>query len=230
MDMIVYSYTIHSMSSVDTVQDALMGALLRGELAPGTWLRQDEIAEQHGVSKVPVREALQRLAGIGLLRFVPNRGAVVPELSAAEAEEHYALRRGVEPQLLRRAVPRLSIVDLAEAELALSDENRGDPKRSGRERSLTEANWAFHRALYRAAGWQRGLALVEILHVAVAPYVLLYTEGLGGAGDSHAEHHALLAACRDGDVEASVGFLGDHLDHAEAALVDWLGRAPGETG
>lgn len=221
--MIEYSYTILSMSSVDAVQDALMRALLRGELTPGTWLRQDELAEQHGVSKVPVREALQRLAGIGLLRFVPNRGAVVPELSAAEAEEHYALRRGIEPQLLRRAVPRLSIVDLAEAELALGDEDQG-----AAGRSLTEANWAFHRALYRAAGWERGLALAQILHVAVAPYVVLYTEGLGGAGESHAEHLALLAASRDGDAEAAVAVLHDHLDHAEAALVDWLGRIDGE--
>lgn len=202
------------MSSVDTIQQALMEGLLRGELQPGTWLRQGQLAEQHGVSPVPVREALQRLAGLGLLRFEANRGAVVPALSSADAVEQYALRRGIEPQLLRRAVPRLTIVDLAEAELALAGDGT----------TITEANWAFHRALYRAAGWQRGLAIVELLHAAVAPYVLLYTAELGGAAASDEEHGALLAACRSGEVEAALQVLEGHLDRAETTLVAWLER------
>ena len=202
------------MSSVDAVQQALMRGLLRGDLAPGTWLRQAELADRFGVSTVPVREALQRLAAHGLLRLEPNRGAVVPELSATDAQEQYALRRGIEPMLLRRSVPRLTIVDLAEAELALDHEG-----------SLTERNWSFHRALYRASRWERGLAIVELLHAAVAPYVLLYTEGLGGEGESHAQHRALLEASRSGDVDRAVAVLGEHLDHAEAALVDWLDAA-----
>ena len=95
------------MSTVDRVEQDVMASMLRGELAPGTWLRQDELAERLGVSKIPVREALQRLAGLGLLRFETNRGAVVPTLTAADAEESYALPRAIEPQLLRRAVTRL---------------------------------------------------------------------------------------------------------------------------
>ena len=112
-------------------------------------------------------------------------------------------------------MPRLTIVDLAEAELALEADGA----------TVTEANWAFHRALYRASGWQRGLAMVELLHAAVAPYVLLYTEELGGADASDEEHLALLAACRDGEVDAAVEVLHGHLDTAEAALVAWLERA-----
>ena len=189
-----------------------MDGLLRGEIAPGTWLRQDELADRLNVSKIPVREALQRLAGLGLLRLEPNRGAIVPELTAAEAEENYALRRGIEPQLLERALPKLSIVDLAEAELALTADRL----------SLAEANWSFHRALYRASGWKRGLAIAEILHAAVAPYVLLYTERLGGAGDSDAEHSALLDACRNSNRKVAVGILRAHLDHASDALRGFL--------
>ncbi len=200
------------MSTVDRVQASLMSGLLRGEVAPGTWLRQDDLADQLGVSKIPVREALQRLAGLGLLRFEPNRGAVVPQLSAAEAEENYSLRLGIEPQLLERSLPRLSIVDLAEAELALEADGL----------SLTETNWGFHRALYRASGWDRALGIAEILHVAVAPYVVLYTEGLGGAHNSDAEHAALLDACRRGDARLAVELLLGHLDQAQETLVAFL--------
>lgn len=205
------------MSTVDRVQASIMGGLLRGDFSPGTWLRQDELAEDLAVSKIPVREALQRLAATGLLRFEPHRGAVVPELTAADATEIFALRRGIEPRLLDQALPLLSVVDLAEAEVALQAAGL----------SLTEANWAFHRSLYRASGWERGLAVAESLHVAVAPYVLLYTEELGGAEDSDAEHLALLGACRRSDREVASDLLNRHLANAERALVGFLDPYPG---
>lgn len=197
---------------MDVVQQSVMTGMLRGELAPGTWLRQDELAERLGVSKIPVREALQRLAAIGLLRFESNRGVVTASLSAHEAEENYALRRAVEPLLLDRSLPDLTIVDLAEAEMALSNHAL----------SLTEANWAFHHALYRASGWTRGLAMTEILHAAVAPYVTLYTQGLGGEEHSDGEHAAILQACRNGDRVTAHDLLVEHLDGAAVALGAYL--------
>ena len=199
------------MSTVDRVQGLLVADMLRGSLAPGSWIRQDELADRFGTSKIPVREALQRLAAMGLVRFEPNRGAVVPELTAADAEENYGLRLAMEPRLLQQALPNLSIVDLAEAELALTDGG-----------SLTEANWRFHRALYRASSWQRGLAMVEILNAAVAPYVLLYTQGLDGARHSDAEHLALLEACRAGDAPSAIELLHHHLTAASTALISYL--------
>jgi DNA-binding GntR family transcriptional regulator len=207
-----------------------MAEMLQGALRPGSWIRQDELARRLGVSKIPVREALQRLSAIGLIRFETNRGATVPELSADEAEENYELRRAVEPKLLRRAIPHLTIVDLAEAELALgpaagsgSASNKPSPPSNATPpSSITESNWAFHRALYRAAGWQRGLAMTEILHAAVAPYVLLYTEGLGGARHSEAEHRAMLDACRAGAADTAVDLLDQHLANAADALTRFL--------
>jgi DNA-binding GntR family transcriptional regulator len=194
--------------------------MLRGALQPGSWLRQDELAERLDVSKIPVREALQRLAAIGLLRFEPNRGVTVPRLSVDDAEEHFELRRAVEPRLLARAIPRLTIADLAAAEMALHVDGTGH----------TEANWRFHRALYAASGWARGLDIVATLNIAVAPYVLLYTEGLGGADVSDAQHLAILQACRTGDVDAALALLQTHLDDAERSLRSYLARHEAATG
>jgi len=191
--------------------------MLRGELQPGTWLRQDDLAARLGVSKIPVREALHRLAASGLLSFESNRGAVMRALSADAAEEIYHLRMAIEPMLLGRSVERMSIVDFAEAEFALAGEGM----------SLTEANWAFHRALYAAGGWSRGMAMVETLHASVAPYVVLYAEGLGGAGESDEQHAVLFDLCRNGDTEAACELLVVHLRDAAAALIDSL--ASGET-
>ena len=200
------------MSTVDLVETALRDRMLRGEIEPGERLRQDELASELGVSKIPVREALQRLAASGLLQFESNRGAIVPSLNADDAVENYSLRRSIEPLLLQRALPELSVVDLAEAELALDSPRM----------SITESNWAFHGALYRSAGWSRGLAIAEMLHAAVAPYVKLYTEELGGAAESDSEHHQLLDACRAGDGHAAAVLLAAHLDHAQQALVNDL--------
>jgi DNA-binding GntR family transcriptional regulator len=144
----------------------------------------------------------------------------VPALSVAEALENAVLREAIEVQLLRQAVSKLTIVDLAEAELALSNADMG----------VAESNWAFHRALYRASGWTRGLAIVEILHAAVAPYVLLYVDSLGGAEDSDAEHAALLESCRAGDVETAVELLQSHLSEAAEAVIDFLATTEATAG
>jgi DNA-binding GntR family transcriptional regulator len=188
--------------------------LLRGDYAPGAWLRQDDLAAELGVSKIPVREALQRLAAASLVTFEPNRGALVRPLTSADAEVIFALRQAVEPKLLRRAIGRHTSVDLATAELALTSDSL----------PLTEANWLFHRALYLAASWPRALATVETLHTAVAPYVLLYTEGLGGAALSDTEHRELLEYSRAADARSAMRVLRMHLRAAAEALAGYLSR------
>jgi DNA-binding GntR family transcriptional regulator len=200
------------MSTVDRVEQRVRDGLLRGDYPPGTWLRQDDLAAELGVSKIPVREALQRLANASLVTFEPNRGAIVRPLTAGDADEVFALRLAIEPELLRRAIGRHTIVDLATAELALTDMSR----------SLTEANWRFHRALYDPAGWPLALGTVETLNAAVAPYVLLYTESLGGAAHSDAEHHQLLEHCRAGDASAAVRVLRAHVRAAAESVAGYL--------
>jgi DNA-binding GntR family transcriptional regulator len=200
------------MSTVDRVEQWVRRGLIRGDYRPGAWLRQDDLAAELGVSKIPVREALQRLAAAALVTFEPNRGALVRPLTSADAEEIYALRMGVEPELLRRAIGRHTIVDQATAELALKSDSR----------TLTEANWEFHRALYDAAGWPRALTMVETLQAAVAPYVLLYSESLGGAAHSDAEHQELLEHFRAGDARSADRVLRVHLRTAADALAGYL--------
>ena len=202
------------MSTAERVEQRVRQGLLRGDYPPGAWLRQDDLAAELGVSKIPVREALQRLAAASLVTFEPNRGALVRPLTAADAEEIFVLRESVEPKLLRRAIGRHTAVDLATAELALK----------GNGLPLTEANWLFHRALYHAAGWPRALATIETLHTAVAPYVLLYTESLGGATHSDPEHRELLDYCRAADARSAVRILRVHLREAADALAAHLSK------
>src|SRR5690349_4787840 len=92
-------------TTVDTVANGLRAALQAGRWRPGDALRQEELAAEFGVSRIPVREALSRLQSEGLLVVEPNRGAFVPALTPADVTEIFDLRVLLETDALRRAVP-----------------------------------------------------------------------------------------------------------------------------
>src|SRR6476661_212747 len=91
------------------VLDALRERILSGAISGGEQLRQERLAEELGVSRVPVREALNQLEAEGLVRLVSHKGAVVTRLSLDELREAYEIRAQLETWLLR-----LSLADLAE--------------------------------------------------------------------------------------------------------------------
>jgi DNA-binding GntR family transcriptional regulator len=93
--------------------ETLRAAILAGGLRPGDRVNQEEWAERIGVSAIPVREALRALAGEGLVTYRPRRGYAVTELSLAELEEVYALRRMLETAALERGVGLAGVDDVA---------------------------------------------------------------------------------------------------------------------
>src|SRR5262250_1585664 len=106
-------------SLTSAVADKLRDQIIRGEIAEGTQLRQDAIATQYQVSRIPVREALRQLDAEGLISIVPNRGAIVPALSPNDIEELFSIRALLEPEVLKLSIPHLTEEDLAEADAVL---------------------------------------------------------------------------------------------------------------
>src|ERR1051326_3114368 len=88
-------------------------AIVSGELEPGTVLRQEQLSERFGVSRTPIREALRRLAALGLVSFVPNRGVRVRTLSRDELREAFLVRAELESLATAVAVPRMTEAALA---------------------------------------------------------------------------------------------------------------------
>ena len=93
-------------SRIEWAEDQLRQALLNGDLLPGERLLTAQLSERFQVSPTPLREALHRFAGEGLVEFVPQRGARVTELSAADSRELTELRLLLDPQCVRQAVER----------------------------------------------------------------------------------------------------------------------------
>src|SRR5882757_10692774 len=87
-------------SLTSAVADRLRDQIIRGEIPEGSQLRQNTIAAQFRVSRIPVREALRQLDAEGLITIVPNRGALVPVLSPTDIEELFTIRALLEPEIL----------------------------------------------------------------------------------------------------------------------------------
>ncbi len=139
--------------------------VLNGEYGPGSRLKEAEIASRLGVSRTPVREALLQLEGEGLVELIPNRGAVVRELSRADVHEILVLRAILEAYCASTAATNMRAEEIDELE-ALHDRlvaEAAAPEGEGQVASLVALNAGFHRAVIRGSGNTRIGALLEKL-------------------------------------------------------------------
>jgi len=121
--------------------ESLRTAILRGDLRPGSRIVIDELTRQMGVSRIPIREALQRLQGEGLVELEPHVGVRVADIDADSVHEMFQLKEALEVISGRSACERMSEEDLARAEeiLRIMDEVIDDPDR------WSEENVRFHK-------------------------------------------------------------------------------------
>src|SRR6266550_3831506 len=104
-------------TKADDIALVIEEAIVSGELAPGTVLRQEQLSEQFNVSRTPVREALRRLAALGLVSFVPNRGVRVRTISREELHEAFMVRAELESLATEVAAEKITPDELEELEL-----------------------------------------------------------------------------------------------------------------
>lgn len=201
------------------ITDILREAILSGELSGGAQLKQEELASKFGVSMSALREALKSLEAEGLVRFYPNRGAVVSELSADEAQEIFDIRLFLELGALELAIPNLTDLDLAEASRILKEAD--DETQSG---CWGELNWQFHEILYRSANRPKLLTLIQNMHNNVERYMRLYLSTMKYQIKSQEEHRALLNACIKRDIKAAQDVLRKHMADASTSLTGYLSR------
>jgi len=189
--------------------------ILAGVYAGGTQLKQDALAADLGVSRIPVREALVQLEAEGLVRIEPHRGAMVVGIDPAAALELYDIRALIEPELTRLSTPRLSAEDFAtlDALLAQFEARSGDPRPWG------ELNTAFHLALYARAERPKMLALAAgLLRDCDRTTRLQLTRADPELARAQREHRELVALARAGDAEGAAALARAHILHVRAEL------------
>ncbi len=211
-------------SSIAQTTSSAVTQLLRQSLDRGRWacgeaLRQEEIAAEFGVSRVPVREALFQLQAEGLLHMVPNKGMYVRTMSAAELRELFRLRWLIESDMLVEAVPLHTAATL----------NRVETVQAALDKAHGVADWLagdreFHEALYAPAQRAESLAMVRRLRFRVDRFYFARLKPGTRAQGWHEEHHALIRAVKRRDAGAAARLLQIHLRETERSALATLAK------
>ncbi|WOI11149.1 GntR family transcriptional regulator [Thalassospira lucentensis] len=212
----------------DQVTEDLRARILSGDFPAGFQLRQDAIATEYNVSRIPVREALQRLDAEGLVSFQPHKGAIVAHLSLDEIEELFEVRKMLECELLRHAVPRLTPEDIKSVEdiLAVYDESF----RSGDISKWGELNREFHDRLYRASNRPKTLEIIRMIGNNTVRFTQAQLALSGATDRAEREHHHILDACKARDVDYAVELLEAHIENSKNSLIECLRGARASEG
>jgi DNA-binding GntR family transcriptional regulator len=200
-------------STPEFVREELRRAISQGEFAPGVQLRQDELAERFGTSRIPVREALRQLEAEGFVTLLPNRGAVVSDLSIDEVIELLEIRIALECHALRLAIPAMGEMDIDEATKILrAYDAEPDPAKWG------AFNWTFHATLYAACNRPRLLAMIEANYGHVSRFTRALVSQATGKERPQREHYRLLEFCRDGEIKKAARLLREHIEETQKTL------------
>ena len=201
----------------DSLLSRLRDEILQGGVGPGLPLRQDEIAARHGVSKIPVREALLQLVAEGLVTAHPNRGFTVSQLSPQEAEEILEVRAVLECQAMRVAMPNITDSDLAQARRILDQAEQTDALDR-----WSDLNWEFHATLYGPARRKRLLDLIRQVSYPTDRYIRVLIANANYRGRAEREHRAVLSACEMRNADAAAALLDQHIRQTGVLLAAFL--------
>jgi len=196
----------------DLVLSALRDAILSGALAPGARLRQEELADVFGTSRIPVREALRALEYEGLVASEPHRGFTVTALDADDVEEVYDLRILLEGHAVRLAIPLLTDADLEELEELFREMVAAatpDEELAARER--------FYLRLYSVTGRPRLVGLIARLRQEVARALRWPT-----LQHAPAVHEHFFEAVKTADADRAVAQLSGHYQRVALLIRRYL--------
>lgn len=208
------SLTNPDRSAEESAAGALRTAILRGILAPGDRLRQEHIAEQLGVSRIPLRDAFRRLEAEGLVRIEGRRGARVASLTSADVNEIYEMRLLIEVHCVRLAVRNVTdegVARLAAMSSRMHIDHEGEPGRLARR--------AFYAELYQWAARPKMREVILRLRDDVHRYHVLDSDAA-----SHGAHRQLLDLIAARDAEGAARLMRRHLRAAREDLVASLRR------
>lgn len=203
----------------DTVQDQvhrqLKELILNGEIEPGSTVTIQGLADAFGVSAMPVREALHRLSAAGALTVLAGRSVGIPPLSVERLHDLRRVRVEIEGLAAEWAAARTDAALLARLD-ALIAEMESSTREADR-RSFVPANREFHFAVYRAAGSESLMAVIEPLWLQIGPYLALL-RGSGNWRMANRQHRLIREALARGDGQAARRALRADIEEAATIL------------
>ena len=197
--------------AADVAYHVALDLILRGELSGGDWLREESLAQLAGVSRTPVRQAINQLSAEGVVQLARNKGAQVISLTDADAQSLLALRSKFEPYAAGLAVPHLTKEDFEELTFLQSRMERMVREGEVNPIRMGQLNNEFHAVFIRKSG---SVYLINAIQSLVMPALVARTFGHykpTALRRSMQHHEELLTAARAGDPEWAESVMRTHI-------------------
>jgi DNA-binding GntR family transcriptional regulator len=191
------------------IRDSLEQRIIEGELGNDKRLDESELSAYYGVSRTPVREALQRLAESGLAEHIPRRGTFVRTPSLGRLVEMFEVMAELECMAIRLAIRRATTADIAR--LDQDNEICRQAVKANDKKKYYEVNARLHAHIYQMSGNGFLASEAQKLHHRLRPFRRLQLRVRGRIEESMAEHDIILAAIRDGDTDRAVETMQKHI-------------------
>jgi DNA-binding GntR family transcriptional regulator len=198
------------------VAERLRQRIFAHELTPGMWIDEQKLAEQYGISRTPLREALKVLAAEGLVVLKPRRGCYVTEISRQDLDDIFPLMSMLEGRCAAEAVRRAGPADIRD--LKSIHDRLEAAARDGRIDAFFEANQEFHRRIQELSGNRWLLSVIQDLRQVLKLSRLHSLSLEGRLQQSLDEHRAIMAAFEAGDIGTAEARMQDHLLSGREAL------------
>jgi DNA-binding GntR family transcriptional regulator len=214
---------IESKTLREMVYEQLRHKIIYGDILPGQKVTLRNLAEQFGVSFIPVREALWQLETEKVIVIERNRFIRVNTLTPSEMKEALAIRLKLEADVAERAC-ELHPPDLLPRLRSLSKEMQAA---TGSPREYLIKNSEYHFAIYNAADMPLHLQIINQLWARIGPYLVIHAKETKMLGQTMELHHAMLTALRKRDKKALVQALRQDLRDAAKVILPYLAHATG---
>ncbi len=196
----------------------LQSALRRGRYKPGDRLIPEEIANEIGMSRMPVREAFRRLASDGLVTLRPNRGCIVAGLTLDEIYETFEIRSVLEGLAVRLATPQMTEETIDELERLLDRMERAGQSGSS---DWVLRHQEFHALIYGHSGRPKLIRQISALHVVIEPYMRIWFDYADKPLSARQEHAKLIEAIKTGDACHAESVMRDHIIETASMLSEY---------
>jgi len=201
----------------EVVSEALREAIINQTLKPGERLMEIQLAEELGVSRTPIREAIRRLELEGFLVMVPRRGTYVADLSLKDINEVFEIRTALDVLAAGLAAERITEEELEQMERLLVQ--IGERIDKGDAEAIVDADGQFHDILYRASRNDRLVGIISNLREQFTRFRTISMAYPGRIKNTLEEHRRLVEAIGQRDPELAQQYAREHMENAEQTLL-----------
>ncbi|MEW6044965.1 MAG: GntR family transcriptional regulator [Bacillota bacterium] len=209
----------------ELVFEALREAIISGALKPGERLMEVQLADELGVSRTPVREAIRKLEHDGFVVMIPRKGAYVADISLKDVAEIFDVRRALEALAAQLAAERASDDDLERVERILLE--YGECIDTNDTARLIEVDTRFHESIYQMSGNARLKHMLSLLSEQVMRFRTMTLSHRPRMRRALEEHRRIVEAIASRDAERAARLAREHIESAENALMELIAGSKG---